>query len=183
MNETITAPSIDILYYQMLRKWQQFVARTSLTGKNYTINKLLSNLLFLGLPFAAFIEAFFLLSQRKFPNSHNLIDSVNHLVNICIRHLNPTLQTPISPPAQHLLHRSAKNNTNTIHSSSLNIRSTIRSLTTTSVHRSGIIVSSTPLSKNNQIIIPSATNIDDKTKEKISRQSTKSVFPLFFDVL
>ncbi|CAF4657120.1 unnamed protein product [Rotaria sp. Silwood1] len=34
INETITAPTIDILYYQILRKWQQFVLRTSSTGKN-----------------------------------------------------------------------------------------------------------------------------------------------------
>jgi hypothetical protein len=186
MNETITTPSIDILYYQMLRKWQQFVARTTLTGKNNTINQLLSNLLFLGLPFAAFIEAFFLLSQRKFPNAHNLFDSVNQLVNICIRHLNPTLQFPISPlmsPAnQHLLLRSAKITTNTIHTSSLNTRPTIRSSTTVSIHRSGTTLSSAPLLKDHQII-PLATNIDDKTKQTISRQSTKSVFPLFFDVL
>ena len=33
INETITAPSIDILYYQILRKWQQFVLRTTLTGE------------------------------------------------------------------------------------------------------------------------------------------------------
>ena len=33
INETITAPSIDILYYQILRKWQQFVLRTTSTGK------------------------------------------------------------------------------------------------------------------------------------------------------
>jgi hypothetical protein len=33
INETITAPSIDILYYQILRKWQQFVLRTNSTGR------------------------------------------------------------------------------------------------------------------------------------------------------
>ncbi|CAF4495754.1 unnamed protein product, partial [Rotaria magnacalcarata] len=30
MNESITAPTIDILYYQILKKWQQFVLRTTL---------------------------------------------------------------------------------------------------------------------------------------------------------
>ena len=34
INETITAPSIDILYYQIQRKWQQFVLRsTTSTGE------------------------------------------------------------------------------------------------------------------------------------------------------
>jgi hypothetical protein len=32
LNETILAPSIDILYYQILRKWQQFVLRTTSKG-------------------------------------------------------------------------------------------------------------------------------------------------------
>jgi len=169
----------------MLKKWQQFVVRTTLTGMIYTMNELLFDLLFLGLPFPAFLEAFFLLSQRKFPNAHSLLDSVNDLIDICVHHINPTLQTPISPlisqsnPSR--LHRTAKNNTNTRNSSSLTIRSnipTVRSSTTTSIHRSGII----PPLKDHQII-PSTTNIDDKTKDKLSRQATKSVFPLFFDVL
>jgi hypothetical protein len=179
INETITAPSIDILYFQMLRKWQQFVVRTTLTGKNYIINKLLCDLLFVGLPFAAFIEAFFLLSQRKFPNDHNLLDSVHHLINISTRHLNPPSQTPTSPSNQHLP-RTIKNTTNTANSS-LNIRpniSIVRSSTTATIHRSGIIPSTAPLP-----LPPPSTNIDDKSKSKISRQSTKSVFPLFFDVL
>ncbi|CAF3565005.1 unnamed protein product, partial [Rotaria sp. Silwood2] len=33
INETITAPTIDILYYQILRKWQQFILRNSSTGR------------------------------------------------------------------------------------------------------------------------------------------------------
>lgn len=38
LNETITAPSIDILYYQIQRKWQQFVLRnTTSTGKRRSI--------------------------------------------------------------------------------------------------------------------------------------------------
>ncbi|CAF2672261.1 unnamed protein product [Rotaria sp. Silwood2] len=174
INETITAPSIDILYYQILRKWQQFVVRTTLTG----------------LPFAAFIEAFFLLSQRKFPNAQDLFDSVNQLLNICIRHLNSALQRPTSPlihqSNQYLLHRSARNH-NTPNSSSLNMRPNVglvRSPTTTSMHRPVIVPTSAPVPRNHNHQNNSSTKpIDDKIKQKMMKQSTKSVFPLFFDVL
>jgi hypothetical protein len=37
LNETILAPSIDILYYQILRKWQQFVLRTPSTGRIFIL--------------------------------------------------------------------------------------------------------------------------------------------------
>ncbi|CAF0814940.1 unnamed protein product [Rotaria sordida] len=174
INETITAPSIDILYYQILRKWQQFVARTTLTG----------------LPFAAFIEAFFLLSQRKFPNTQNLLDSVDQLLNICLRHLNSVLQRPISPliyqSNQYLLHRSAKNHS-TPNSSLSNIRSNVgivRSPTATSMHHTTIVPTSAPVPRNHNHQNNSSTkSIDDKTKQNMTKQSTKSVFPLFFDVL
>jgi hypothetical protein len=140
----------------------------------------------IGLPFAAFIEAFFLLSQRKFPNTHNLFDSVNQLLDICLRHLHSVLQTSTSPLTyqsnQSLLHRPSRNN-NITSSSSLNVRppiSTLRSSTSTSVHRSMIVPPSTSLTKDpNHQPTPS----DDKTKQDTLRQSTKSVFPLFFDVL
>ncbi|CAF3532594.1 unnamed protein product [Rotaria sp. Silwood1] len=174
INETITAPSIDILYYQILRKWQQFVARTTLTG----------------LPFAAFIEAFFLLSQRKFPNAQNLFDSVDQLLNICIRHLTSALQRPTSPlihqSNQYLLHRSARNH-NTPNSSLVNMRSSVglvRSPTSTSMHRTMIVPASAPAPRNHNHQNNSSTkSIDDKIKQNATKQSTKSVFPLFFDVL
>ncbi|CAF3343791.1 unnamed protein product [Rotaria socialis] len=174
MNESITAPTIDILYYQILKKWQQFVLRTTLTG----------------LPFAAFIEAFFLLSQRKYPNAQNFGDGVNHLVNTSIRHLHLALPRPTSPiiyqQNQYLLLRSARNN-NTINSSALNIRSNValsRTPTTMSVHRSANAPASAPAPRNqSQQNNPSTKPVDNKTNQNTKKQSTKSVFPLFFDVL
>ncbi|CAF2048900.1 unnamed protein product [Rotaria magnacalcarata] len=174
MNESITAPTIDILYYQILKKWQQFVLRTTLTG----------------LPFAAFIEAFFLLSQRKYPNAQNFTDGVNHLVNTSIRHLHLALPRPTSPiiyqQNQYLLLRSARNNNN-INSSALNIRSHVgvsRTPSTMSVHRSTNAPASAPAPRNqSQQNNPSTKSGDNKTKQNTTKQSTKSVFPLFFDVL
>jgi hypothetical protein len=135
------------------------------------------------------------LSQRKFPSARSLLDSVDHLVNICIRHLNNVLQAPGSPlihqSNQYLLQRSAKNNS-TIASSSMNIRpniATLRSPTTSLVHRSFNVASASPAAKghHHHHMISSATtvstNSDDKTKQNAMRQSTRSVFPLFFDVL
>ncbi len=145
---------------------------------------------YIGLPFAAFIEAFFLLSQRKFPHTHNLFDSVNHLLTLCFRYLNCVVQTSTSSLTyqsnQSLLHRTSKTN-NITNSSSLNIRPTIsafRSSTTASVHRSMIIPPSAPITKDPNHQTNSSTKItDEKTKQDMLRQSTKSVFPLFFDVL
>ena len=181
INETITAPSIDILYFQILKKWQQFVVRTALTGKPSIQSHLFIDFCVIGLPFTAFVEAFFLLSQRKYPNASSLLESVAELVPICVRHLNITFDTPTSSLASssttHLPHRSAKIPTH----SSLHIRphiSTLRSSTTLSIHRTA-----TTIPPPTDQVNPSTTSTDDQTKPKISRQSTKSVFPLFFDVL
>lgn len=140
--------------------------------------------MFIGLPFAAFIEAFFSLSQRKFPNADNLFDSVNHLVNICTDHLNSTARVPSSPLVPqsdpYFSRRSIRNNNNTINASSLNIRSS----TTAPIRRSMVATVPTPiLNSHTQPMIPSIRNIDDRTKSSTLKQSTKSVFPLFFDVL
>ncbi|CAF1159100.1 unnamed protein product [Rotaria sordida] len=169
INETITAPTIDILYYQIQRKWQQFVLRTSSTG----------------LPFPAFIEVFFLLSQRKFPNTQSLLDSVSQLVNVCVRNLNTCLQTPSSPliqqSNQYLLQRASRINSS-INQSSMNNRSTIialRSTTTTGTNRTINVSSSAPISKVQQII-PSATAITKIHNDDKPKHSAKSVFPLFF---
>ena len=102
------------------------------------------------MPFSAFIEAFFLLSQRKFPDTHSLLDSVNQLVNICVHNLNSSLQTSLSP------NQYSPNRTTRINNS--------RTRATTAP-------SSVPPTL-------ATTNTDNKIK-----QSTKSVFPLFFDVL
>lgn len=161
----------------------------------------------LGLPFAAFIEAFFLLSQRKYPNAQNLLDSLNHLVLSCIRHLNSALQSPSSPSihqtSQSLLHRSARSH-NTPSPSLLNNRLNVsRSPTATSMHRSMVVPASAPIPRSphnqqnhhnnhhhhhhhhhyHQSSTLSIHNSDDKTKQNSLRQSAKSVFPLFFDVL
>jgi hypothetical protein len=146
--------------------------------------------MFVGLPFPAFIEAFFCLSQRKFPNAANLFDCVDHLVSICTDHLNSTSRVASSPlipqSDQYVLRRTTKNN-NTLDSSSSNIRTSItklRSSTTTPIRRSLISTLSTSALKNHsEQITPSIKNIDDKTKSNTLKPSTKSVFPLFFDVL
>ncbi len=151
--------------------------RSTLTGKNLIIPELFLELYLLGLPFTAFVEAFFLLSQRKFPNASNLLESVTQLVNICTRHLNLTLDAPIIPlTTSSATHRTVKNTSH----SSLHIRpniSALRSSTTTSIHRSGLITPSTDQLNS------SMKTTDDKTKPKLSIPPTKSVFPLFFDVL
>ncbi|CAM2703411.1 unnamed protein product [Rotaria socialis] len=171
INETITAPTIDILYYQILRKWQQFVLRTTSAG----------------LPFTAFIEAFFLLSQRKFPSSPSLLDSVSQLVNTCIRNLNSCLQAPSSPliqqSNQYLLHRASRINSST-NPSSMNNRSTAVTLrsTTGAIHRTINAPSSAPTPRTHQTT-PSATAITKINNDEKPKQSAKSVFPLFFNVL
>ncbi|CAM4752219.1 unnamed protein product [Rotaria magnacalcarata] len=171
INETITAPTIDILYYQILRKWQQFVSRTTSAG----------------LPFSAFIEAFFLLSQRKFPSSPSLLDSVSQLVNTCIRNLNSCLQAPSSPliqqSNQYLLHRASRINSST-NPSSTNNRSSVVTLrsTTAATHRTINAPSSAPTPRTHQTT-PSATAITKINNDEKPKQSAKSVFPLFFNVL
>lgn len=135
--------------------------------------------IFLGLPFAAFIEVFFLLSQRKYPSAPNLLDSVSRLASTCARHMNLPQLTPLisssnSHPAPH--HHRRRTARPATHSSSLNIRPSAlmtRSVVVTPVYRTA---ANTPLTDQ------TATS-DDKTKSKSSKQSTKSVFPLFFDVL
>lgn len=149
--------------------------------------------LILGLPFPAFIEAFFLLSQRKFPTSHSLLDSVSQLVNVCVRNLNSCLQAPSSPliqqSNQYLLHRATRINSST-NPSSMNNRSTFIALrsTTAATNRATTLPSSAPTPRMHQVVPPATTttttttaitNNDDKTR----LNSAKSVFPLFFDVL
>ncbi|CAF0970106.1 unnamed protein product [Adineta steineri] len=166
IDKTITSSSIDILYYQILKKWQQFVSKTTLTG----------------LPFAAFIEAFFSLSQRKYPNDHSLFDSANHLVNVYIDHVNSSLSvSSIIPQSdQYFLHRTTKNN-KTMNSSSLNIRaSTAKTLIRSSTAAQS--KTSTPVVSKQQNL-PTTNNTNENTRKSILKQSTKSVFPLFFDVL
>lgn len=143
------------------------------------------NLSVVGLPFAAFIEAFFLLSQRKYPHSPSLLDSVNHLLSICARHMNLPTSTPATSAlvsSTHLHHHPFRRGVRTpaTHSSSLNIRpsaSALRSSTTTP-HRA--VNNSTP---STELTASSTKSADDKTKSKSSKQTTKSVFPLFFDVI
>ncbi|CAF1172736.1 unnamed protein product [Adineta steineri] len=158
-NETITTSSIDILYYQILRKWQQFVLRTPSTG----------------LPFSAFIEAFFLLSQRKFPDASSLLDSVTQLLTICVRNINLSLQNSSSSVPQQ---------SNQYHSSHLTrVNSSINSSSSSNNHPSILSARSTnrpttaPPSAH-RTITTTATKPDDKTKQLV-----KSVFPLFFNVL
>lgn len=145
----------------------------------------------LGLPFSAFIEAFFLLSQRKFPNAQSLLDSVSQLVSVCVRNLNTCLQSPSSPliqqANQYLLHRASRINSS-MNPSSMNNRSTVlalRSTTTTAATNrpTSTAPSSASTIKPNQTT-PSATAITTKTTtDEKPKQSAKSVFPLFFNVL
>ncbi|CAF3669711.1 unnamed protein product [Rotaria sp. Silwood1] len=106
------------------------------------------------LPFSAFIEAFFLLSQRKFPSAHSLLDSVSQLVNVCVRNLNTCLQAPSSPliqqSNQYLLHRASRINSST-NQSSMNNRSTITALrsTITATNRTVNVPSSAPIKGGN----------------------------------
>lgn len=178
INETITSSSIDILYYQILRRWQQFVVRTTLSG----------------LPFAAFIEAFFLLAQRKYPTSHSLIDCVSQLVTVCIRQLNQCLQAPASPliqqSNQYLLQRATRMTSGNQNSTSFAQRSSVVALrsTTAGSHRTMIGSASAPTPRNTSLIqnfTPSATSVTNKSQSTNENQksTTKSVFPLFFDVL
>lgn len=92
--------------------------------------------------------------------------------------------SPIAyPPTQLLVHRSARNNP--INSSTVNLRTNVvasRSSTSTSVHRSTNNIGSAPRSQNHPNNSPTKAN-DEKTKQNTQKQSAKSVFPLFFDIL
>ncbi len=48
-----------------------------------------------GLHFPAFIEAFFLLAQRKYSTSCTLLDSVTELVKSCICHLDLCIEESV----------------------------------------------------------------------------------------
>ena len=148
----------------------------------------------LGLPFSAFVEAFFLLSQRKYPTAHSLLDSVSQLVNECVRNLNSCLQAPsstlIQQSNQYLLHRATRINSST-NPSVLNNRSSIIALrsTTSGTNRASMASSSAPTPRTHPTV-PSATAVTTSTStatnnsdEKSKPSSAKSVFPLFFDVL
>ncbi|CAF3090831.1 unnamed protein product [Rotaria socialis] len=74
VDQSTTMISIDMLYTQIFYKLKQYDSQSPATG----------------LDFPAFIEAFFLLSQRKYSNSYTLVDSVTELVKTCIRHLDPS---------------------------------------------------------------------------------------------
>ena len=93
---------------------------------------------------------------------------------------------------QYLLHRATRINSSiNPNPSSMNNRSTIiglRSTTATTTNRATILPSSAPTPRTNNMTptatpVTTATNNDDPTRQSPVRQSTKSVFPLFFDVL
>ncbi|CAF2088622.1 unnamed protein product [Rotaria magnacalcarata] len=78
VDQSTTMISIDMLYTQIFYKLKQYDSQSLATG----------------LDFPAFIEAFFLLSQRKYSNSYTLLDSVTELLKTCIRHLDPSVDEP-----------------------------------------------------------------------------------------
>lgn len=45
----------------------------------------------IGLDFSGFIEAFFLLAQRKYSTAETIFDSVTELVDTCMARLNPSI--------------------------------------------------------------------------------------------
>ncbi|CAF3933464.1 unnamed protein product, partial [Rotaria magnacalcarata] len=188
-NEEIMAQRVEKVAQRRLEERSEKLKSARKTRFDMKLNPFFSRPLE-RLPFAAFIEAFFLLSQRKYPNAQNFTDGVNHLVNTSIRHLHLALPRPTSPiiyqQNQYLLLRSARNNNN-INSSALNIRSHVgvsRTPSTMSVHRSTNAPASAPAPRNqSQQNNPSTKSGDNKTKQNTTKQSTKSVFPLFFDVL
>jgi hypothetical protein len=97
--------SIDILYTQIFQKSKRCALESRTAGK-LEINKWISlvqnifttqclylhidmyDLCILGLDFTKFIEAFFLLAQRKHSTSCILLDSVTELIDYCIPHLD-----------------------------------------------------------------------------------------------
>jgi hypothetical protein len=199
ISETITAPSIDILYYQILRKWQQFFLRAASAGSSVVLSNSLScmRLLCLGLPFSAFVEAFFCLSQRKFPHAASLLDSVDYLIQHCTRNLNSNLSTATTPSIyqsnQYIIQRTARNNS-LANSASFNTRpnlSALRPPTTLAPSRSMLETPSgaslrnrlSQQSKTNSAATTLSSSSHPRGKQSSMRQSAKSVFPLFFDVL
>ncbi len=101
IDQSTPMSSIDILYTQIFYKCKQLASQSPATGKskiNRRCRLCIDQCLYLrfngydlrliGLHFPAFIEAFFLLSQRKYPTSCTLLDGVTELVNSCISHLD-----------------------------------------------------------------------------------------------
>lgn len=119
-----------------------------------------------GLPFPAFVEAFFSLSQRKYPNAESLLDSVNRLAEHSVRNLNSAIGLT-SLTSSSILSRSTKT------SASLAAR---RSPKLVSASASPILTE-----HRNRLLSQSPTiSVNHNLKPK---SATKSVFPLFFDVL
>lgn len=137
------------------------------------------SLIHLGLPFSAFVEAFFLLSQRKFPNASSLLDSVNRLVQHSTRHLNSAISnssgTTIPQSNATIVMRSARNSTSASTRQNSSIR---RSPTMVSTQRNS--TSPTLIQRNRLLSLNQSASSSQKSKAK---ESTRSVFPLFFDVL
>ena len=93
-----------------------------------------------------------------------------------IPQLPPATSALVSSSNLHSHHHRRRGARTAAHTSSLNIRpsaSIIRSLVVTPVHRTATTTPSTD----------QTPSLDDKNKSKSSKQTTKSVFPLFFDVL
>lgn len=115
------------------------------------------------------------------------MDSVTQLVSACIRNLNSCLQAPASPliqqSNQYLLHRASRFNSST-NSSSLHNRASVATLRSTAAttHRTLNAPSSAPTPRAHQTT-PSATAITKANNDEKPKQSAKSVFPLFFNVL
>jgi len=104
IDQSTPMSSIDILYTQIFYKCKQLASQSPATGKSkinrrcrlcrkICIDQCLYlrfngyDLRLIGLHFPAFIEAFFLLSQRKYP-TFTLLDGVTELVNSCMSHLD-----------------------------------------------------------------------------------------------
>ncbi|CAF1216735.1 unnamed protein product, partial [Didymodactylos carnosus] len=174
INDFITRESIDILYVQMLRKWQQFILKTTSSG----------------LPFGAFIEAFFLLSQRKFPSTKYLLDSVNQMVIFCVRHLNIFLESPFSHYLLPRTSRNCDNNNQTVDGRYDKLVRSHRLTTAPSNHgttSAAIAVVSTQTTANTttSLNVSHDTSVRTTTTRVSSsvKNSKRSVFPLFFEVL
>jgi hypothetical protein len=88
IDQSTTMSSIDMLYAKIFYKFKQFGSQSPATGKSLYLRFDGYNFCLVGLLFPAFIEAFFLLSQRKYSTSCTLLDSVTELINSCMGHLN-----------------------------------------------------------------------------------------------
>jgi hypothetical protein len=104
IDQSTPMSSIDILYTQIFYKCKQLASQSPATGKS-KINRrcrlcrkiCIDQCLYLrliGLHFPAFIEAFFLLCQRKYP-TFTLLDGVTELVNSCMSHLDPCVEESV----------------------------------------------------------------------------------------